>query len=75
MKKFLSGLLACAMLALTAGAMAEDLYTPGTYTGVGTGCHGEMTVEVTVSNPIASSKSFRLYLSSRSSLTSAAFSP
>ena len=49
MKKILSGLLAGAMLTLAAGAMAENLYTPGTYTGVGTGRHGEMTVEVTVS--------------------------
>ena len=48
-KKVLSGLLAGAMLTLSAGAMAENLYTPGTYTGVGTGRHGEMTVEVTVS--------------------------
>ena len=47
----LSGLMACAPKAATDanGESPQASYTPGTYTGVGTGNGGDITVEVTFS--------------------------
>ncbi len=51
MKKIVSMLLCAAMLCLLpAWAMAEPIFTPGTYEGVGTGFQGPITVSVTVSD-------------------------
>ena len=47
MKKVLSMLLVFCLLS-TCVAMAEGGFTPGTYTGVGQGRNGEITVEVTL---------------------------
>ena len=48
MKKWICGLLTVCMLLASLGALAET-YTPGTYTGVGQGNNGEITVEVVFS--------------------------
>lgn len=49
MKKVLSMLLVFCLLS-TCVAMAEGGFTPGTYTGVGQGRNGEITVEVTLND-------------------------